>query len=265
MSFPELDTYLFLFINKNLQNSFFDLIMPFITNNVELAFLPFILWALIKDRKKLILPLVLSVVSIALADGSGHVLKDLIERIRPCRVIEDVNLLSGCGKSFSMPSNHASNAFGFALVFWFFRKDMIRYILVFIASAVGFSRVYVGVHYPFDVAAGALLGTVSAYSAILLYRWAVRIYEKKLYEQAMYFVVLLVSLFRVYFILTGPFDLGPDEAHYWEWSRHPDLSYYSKGPVIAYLIYIGTAIFGNNVFGIRFKQYRALQAGKRAL
>jgi membrane-associated phospholipid phosphatase len=251
MSFPELDTSLFLFINKNLQNSFFDVIMPVITSNLKFVFLPFILWALIKDRKKLVLPLALSFVSLALADGSGHVLKDMITRTRPCNALENVNLLVGCSKSFSMPSNHASNAFGFALVFLFFRRDVIRYILVFIAAAAGFSRVYVGVHYPFDAAAGALLGAVSAYFTVLLYKWAVRIYEKRSYEQAMYFVVLLVGLFRIYYILTSPFDLGPDEAHYWEWSRHPDLSYYSKGPAIAYIIYIGTAIFGSNVFGVR--------------
>ena len=122
MSFPEFDTSLFLFINKNLQNSFFDLLMPYITNHALLVFSPFILLAFIKDRKKLLLPLALSFVSISLADGSGHVLKDLITRIRPCREIENVNLLVGCSKSFSLPSNHASNAFGFACVFWFFRK-----------------------------------------------------------------------------------------------------------------------------------------------
>src|SRR6516162_9317799 len=33
-----------------------------------------------------------------------------------------------------------------------------------------------------------------------------------------------------------PLDLAPDEAHYWDWSRHLDWSYYSKGPLVAYLI-----------------------------
>src|ERR1700684_620612 len=34
-----------------------------------------------------------------------------------------------------------------------------------------------------------------------------------------------------------PLDLAPDEAHYWDWSRHLDWSYYSKGPLVAYLIH----------------------------
>ena len=36
-----------------------------------------------------------------------------------------------------------------------------------------------------------------------------------------------------------PLDLSPDEAHYWDWSRHLDWSYYSKGPLVAYLIRAG--------------------------
>ncbi|MDP3185152.1 MAG: glycosyltransferase family 39 protein, partial [Anaerolineales bacterium] len=63
--------------------------------------------------------------------------------------------------------------------------------------------------------------------------------------------LLGLSLFRIYYITHGVIDLSPDEAHYWEWSRRLDLSYYSKGPMIAYLIALGTAIFGDNVFGIR--------------
>ncbi len=39
-------------------------------------------------------------------------------------------------------------------------------------------------------------------------------------------------------------DLSGDEAHYWEWSRRLDLSYYSKGPLVAYIIAAGRAVFG---------------------
>ena len=41
-----------------------------------------------------------------------------------------------------------------------------------------------------------------------------------------------------------PLDLAPDEAHYWDWSRHLDWSYYSKGPLVAYLIRAGVATTG---------------------
>src|SRR5262249_43576561 len=41
-----------------------------------------------------------------------------------------------------------------------------------------------------------------------------------------------------------PLDLSPDEAHYWDWSRHLDWSYYSKGPLVAYLIRGGCELLG---------------------
>src|SRR5579863_88185 len=41
-----------------------------------------------------------------------------------------------------------------------------------------------------------------------------------------------------------PLDLAPDEAHYWDWSRHLDWSYYSKGPLVAWLIRASCALFG---------------------
>lgn len=42
-----------------------------------------------------------------------------------------------------------------------------------------------------------------------------------------------------------PLDLAPDEAHYWHWSRHLDWSYYSKGPLVAWLIRASCELFGD--------------------
>jgi len=55
-------------------------------------------------------------------------------------------------------------------------------------------------------------------------------------------VLLLIAAtaFRLCYIATGVLDLAPDEAHYWEWSRRLDWSYYSKGPMVAYLIAAST-------------------------
>ncbi len=68
-----------------------------------------------------------------------------------------------------------------------------------------------------------------------------------------YFFILLVffTLFRILYIIYTPFTLSPDETHYWEWSRRLDLSYYSKGPMVAYVIAFFTALFGDTEFGVR--------------
>jgi 4-amino-4-deoxy-L-arabinose transferase-like glycosyltransferase len=57
-------------------------------------------------------------------------------------------------------------------------------------------------------------------------------------------LILLAAGLRVAFLLNGPLDLAADEAHYWDWSRHPDWSYYSKGPLIAWVIGAAHALLG---------------------
>ncbi|MDQ7039259.1 MAG: glycosyltransferase family 39 protein [Aquificota bacterium] len=64
-------------------------------------------------------------------------------------------------------------------------------------------------------------------------------------------VNLAFALFRILYILLYPVDLSPEEAQYWDWSRHPDLSYYSKPPMVAYMNLITRAVFGNTEIGVR--------------
>jgi hypothetical protein len=59
-------------------------------------------------------------------------------------------------------------------------------------------------------------------------------------------LILFAAVLRILFLLHDcPFDLAPDEGHYWDWSRHLDWSYYSKGPLVAYLIRGGCALAGD--------------------
>jgi hypothetical protein len=55
-------------------------------------------------------------------------------------------------------------------------------------------------------------------------------------------IALAAGLHVAYLACACPLDLAPDEAHYWDWSRHLDWSYYSKGPLVAYLIRGGCAL-----------------------
>jgi hypothetical protein len=59
-------------------------------------------------------------------------------------------------------------------------------------------------------------------------------------------IIVAVTAARiVYLFFYCPYDLAPDEGHYWDWSRHLDWSYYSKGPLIAWIIRASCELFGD--------------------
>ncbi|MGV2184668.1 glycosyltransferase family 39 protein [Rhizobium rhizogenes] len=63
------------------------------------------------------------------------------------------------------------------------------------------------------------------------------------------FAIAALTLFRLW--ATAQFDLVPDEAYYWLWSRVPSAGYYDHPPMIAWWIWISTHIFGNSLLGVR--------------
>ncbi len=62
---------------------------------------------------------------------------------------------------------------------------------------------------------------------------------------------LLLTVFRILYVLYYPLDLSPEEAQYWDWSRDLDLSYYSKPPMVAYLNFVSTSLLGNTELAVR--------------
>ncbi len=64
-------------------------------------------------------------------------------------------------------------------------------------------------------------------------------------------LILFTLILRVLFVYSGQLDLVQDEAQYWDWSRTPQLSYFTKGPLVAYIIGISTWIFGDGVMAVR--------------
>jgi undecaprenyl-diphosphatase len=172
----QLDTVLFYFLNGKASNALFDFLMPILTNldywRIPLAL--FVLALAIFGKKRGRMAVVLLIFGITLSDQiCNSVIKPLVGRIRPCNVLENIHLLINCTQSFSFPSSHATNMFtGTILLSFIYRKW--RVVLLTIATLVAYSRVYVGVHYPFDVLGGIVLGITCALIIIVLYKFLSR-------------------------------------------------------------------------------------------
>lgn len=165
MSYVEwLDIKLFFLINNGTQNRFFDILMPFVTHfgNWWPLIVPTVFGLVVWGGRKGRVAVIVIVVSVGLSDyTTGKILKQLIGRLRPCNVLEGVNLLAYCGQ-YGFPSSHASNMAALAVTgSYYYRRAVIP--LFSIAVVIGYSRIYVGVHYPFDVLGGFVWGgTIAA-------------------------------------------------------------------------------------------------------
>ncbi len=154
-----LDTRLFLLVNQSLRNPLFDIVMPVLSDKRSLVLPVLLALALLwrrGDRSAWLL-VAAAGIAVGLSDLGADLFKGIAQRIRPCQAIAAIHLLAGCTRSFSMPSNHASNMFALAGVVWASRWRW-RWTLLVLAAGVGYSRVYLGVHYPGNVLAGALFG-----------------------------------------------------------------------------------------------------------
>ena len=92
-------------------------------------------------------------------------------RPRPCVTLDPsqiIHLVSEKGANYSFPSNHAANMSCLAIIFSFI-YIRLKSVFLLIAITVIFSRVYIGVHYPIDVTAGAILGSI--YGLLIINSW----------------------------------------------------------------------------------------------
>src|SRR3954469_19111007 len=97
-------------------------------------------------------------------------ISNAVDRTRPFVTHPHAHLLISHGRDPGFPSDHATGAFAMAMALWLYDRT-IGTIAFVLAAIIAFARVYVGVHYPSDVQAGALIGMAVA---LLLYLTPIR-------------------------------------------------------------------------------------------
>lgn len=128
-----------------------------------------------KYKRKFLVMILFITIAAVLADQLSVLFKNLFERLRPCHEPElqgIVHLVKGeCGGLYGFVSSHASNSFNVALLsLLFVKKRWFTFSIIFWAAIVGYSRIYLGVHYPGDVICGSLLGALIGWGIYSFYK-----------------------------------------------------------------------------------------------
>ena len=178
-SLMETDQTVFLYLN-GLYTSFGDYFMSSFSGKVIWApMYASVLYVLLKnaDWKVALYCLIAIVLTITFADQAcATFIHPAVARLRPCSpdnpISELVHLVNGKRSgSFSFPSCHAANSFGLAfMLMYLFRNRWLTAFILIWAVINSYSRIYLGVHYPTDLLAGAIVGATGATLMYLLLR-----------------------------------------------------------------------------------------------
>ncbi len=131
-------------------------------------YLIFLLYA--QYGKRFWIPLLFILISLILSDQfTSSFMKPYFQRLRPCldqSLAIVVEVVKGCGGKYGFASSHAANTMGLAVFYLMLlkkKKEILAYAIFNWALMVGYSRAYLGVHYPGDVIVGFLVGGFFGY------------------------------------------------------------------------------------------------------
>lgn len=157
------DITVFYIINNRVKCRLLDLVMPLITHLGSAAFtIAFAVTALVLDKSSQQNFSWNIGLSLAFSHLLIHIIKKIVNRPRPNITLTKVNTFSISLYDYSFPSGHTTAAFSIAASIAAAFPEIGGCVLG-LASLVGVSRIYLGVHYPTDVLIGAFIGTISAY------------------------------------------------------------------------------------------------------
>jgi undecaprenyl-diphosphatase len=161
-----LDQQLFLYLNS-FNSPFCDQVMHAISDKIIWIplYLAILIYLGIKYKRKFFVLLLFIILAATMADQLSVIIKNLVQRPRPCHEPALDGLVhmfnNECGGLYSFVSSHATNSFNVALLsLLLIRKRWFTISIIIWAAVIGYSRIYLGVHYPGDVICGSILGAL---------------------------------------------------------------------------------------------------------
>lgn len=166
--FVKRDHNIMIFLNKNLKCKVMDRLMPILTylgsTPFVAAFCSFALLFFGRARDSFGFKVSAAVV---VSGSLSQILKRTVNRIRPFLILNNLNIKKIGIDDYSFPSGHTCAAFTLAVMILMF-SPMWGIFALILALGVGVSRIYLGVHFPTDVMAGMMLGTLVSVSTYLI-------------------------------------------------------------------------------------------------
>lgn len=157
-----LDGNLLLWIQEYLRADWLTPVMTFITRLGSLGFIWILLCLVLLCFRRTRWAGIAGLLGLVFSLGfNNFFLKRVIARTRPYEVVEGLILLTKKATDFSFPSGHAGSSFAAATAICMTQKgSRARWLALLFAVLMGFSRLYIGIHYPTDVICGALTGAL---------------------------------------------------------------------------------------------------------
>ncbi|MBY9080868.1 phosphatase PAP2 family protein [Paenibacillus sp. HN-1] len=157
---------LFQWINGRLHNRYLNFLLFYLTHlggATATLGISLLVWAIAPETLKQ--PAQQALTAIVVSHLPVAVAKKMYPRIRPYLALPGTNTFRNPLKDHSFPSGHTTAVFA-ATVPYIAAFPPLAFVLLPAAVLVGFSRIYLGLHYPSDVAAGAIIGTSVAAAAV---------------------------------------------------------------------------------------------------